>query len=58
VHYSNVMHIPGTSWVSASDNPTNAQLATAANWSVAYSEPRLVPVVQLVVNSPFGGTVA
>jgi len=58
VHYSNVMHIAGTSWVSASDNPTNAQLATAANWSVAYSEPRLIPVVQLVVNSPFGGLVA
>jgi len=57
VHYSNVMHIPGTSWVSASDNPTNAQLATAGNWSVAYSDPRLVPVVALTVNSPFGGLV-
>ena len=57
VHYSSVMHVPGTSWVASTDNPTNAQLATAANWSVAFAEPRLIPVVALTVNSPFGGLV-
>ncbi|MFM1900894.1 MAG: Enterococcus phage phiFL3A [Cyanobacteriota bacterium] len=57
VHYSNVMHVMGTSWGSAGDNPTNAQLATAGNWGLAYSEPRLIPLVELVCNSPFGGLV-
>ena len=55
VHYSNVLHIPGISWAAATDNPTNAQLATPGNWGLAYSEPRLVPIVKLVVNSPFSG---
>jgi hypothetical protein len=58
VHYSNCMHVVGTSWASSSDNPTNAGLATAGNWALAYSEPRLIPLVELVVNSPFGGNVA
>jgi len=57
VHYSNVMHIPGTSWAAAGDNPDNGDLATPGNWALAYSEPRLIPVVELVVNSPFGGLV-
>lgn len=58
VHYSNCMHVPGTSWVSASDNPTNADLATASNFSLAYSRPELIPLVALVVNSPYAGLVA
>ena len=57
VHYSNVMHIPGTTWAAAGDNPENGDLANPANWGLAYSEPRLIPVVELVVNSPFGGLV-
>ncbi len=57
VSYSNLMHIIGTSWSAAGDNPSNAALATAGNWSLAY-DPQLVEVVELVVNSPFGGTVA
>lgn len=56
VHYSNILHVPGTTWAASSDNPTNAQLATPANWALAYSEPRLIPVVEFVSNSPFGGT--
>ena len=57
VHYSNVLHVPGTSWVAAGDNPTNVELATPANWSLAYSRPELIPLVGLVVNSPFGGLI-
>lgn len=57
IHYSNVMHVPGTSWVAATDNPTNAQLATPANFALAYSRPELIPLVALVVNSPFSGLV-
>ena len=57
VHYSNCMHVPGTTWASATDNPDNAGLATPGNWGLAYSEPRLIPVVQLIVNSPFGGLI-
>jgi len=57
VHYANCMHIVGTSWASASDNPTNAQIATAGNWALAFTEPRLIPAVELVVNSPFGGLI-
>ena len=56
VHYHHVYHVPGVSWASATDNPTNAQLATNTNWALAYDH-RLIPAVKLVVNSPFGGLV-
>jgi len=55
VTYSNIMHVMGTSWAAAFDNPTNAQLATPGNWALAYNEPRLVELVELTVNSPYGG---
>jgi hypothetical protein len=58
VHYSNLMHIPGTTWSASIDGPTNAQLATPGNWGLAYSDARLIPMVELTVNSPFGGLVA
>ena len=57
VHYSNVLHIPGTTWSSGTDNPDNTALGTAGNWGLAYTEPRLVPVVELCVNSPMGGII-
>lgn len=57
VTYNNCMHILGTSWNANFDNPTNAQLADDANWALAYEEPRLIPLVELTVNSPFGGVV-
>jgi len=53
--YHHVQHVPGTSWDESFDNPTNVQLATGANFALAYEEPRLIPLVRLVVNSPFGG---
>lgn len=57
IDYHHVQHVVGTSWNANFDNPTNAQLATGANYALAYAEPRLIPAVRLVVNSPFGGTI-
>ena len=50
VTYSNLMHVMGTSWTSVYDGPTNEQLRDPANWSLAYCDPRLIPLVDLVVN--------
>lgn len=57
IDYHHVQHVPGTSWNQSYDNPTNAQIATGGNWALAYAEPRLIPAVRLVVNSPYGGTI-
>ena len=51
VDYHTAYHVMGTAWSSASDNPTNANLATAGNWSATY-DVDLIPLVQLTVNSP------
>ena len=57
VDYHHVQHVPGTSWNANFDNPSNAQIATGSNFSLAYQDPRLIPAVRLVVNSPYGGTI-
>ena len=63
-HY--LMHIMGTSWISASDNPKNIKggadaaadcLDQAANYALAYSTSKLIPAVKLTVNSPFAANV-
>ena len=56
-HYG--MHIMGTSWSAAGDNPKNDGangLVTAANWKLCYDTSKLVPIVQINVNSPIAGT--
>jgi len=58
VRYDNCMHVNGLSWGNAADYPANSALATAGNWSLAFSEPRNIPIVELTVNSPYGGNVA
>ena len=55
VDYHHVQHVVGTSWGANFDNPTNAQLLTPANWALAFEEPRLIPAVRLLVQTPFGG---
>jgi len=55
--YNNCMHVLGTSWAANFDGPTNTQLADPANWALAYSVPQQCSIVELVVNSPLGGTV-
>lgn len=57
IDYHHVQHVLGTSWSAATDNPSNAQLATGSNYSLVYSDARLIPVVRLIVNSPYGGTI-
>lgn len=51
VTYSNIMHVMGTTWEANFDGPTNQQLRDPANWALAYQEPRLIPLVELVVNT-------
>lgn len=56
VWYANCLHVPGTSWTST-DNPTNADLSTGGNWSVVYTNPKLIPIVKVVCNTPYGITI-
>ena len=53
-HYG--MHIMGTSWTNAGDNPDNAALETGTNWDLAYQTSKLVPIVQMTVNTPIANT--
>ena len=53
-HYG--MHIMGTSWTAAGDNPENSELQDGNNWALAYQTPKLIPIVQLKVNSPIAPT--
>ena len=55
VDYHSAYHVMGTAWGNAADNPTNAALATAGNWSATY-DIDLIPMVQLTVNSPLDTT--
>lgn len=57
IDYHHVQHVPGTSWNANFDNPTNAQIATGSNFSLAYNDARLIPAVRLITNSPYGGTI-
>ena len=54
VTYNRCDHCIGTSWVGSTTDPTNANLATGSNWEAAYSDTRLIPLVELVVNTPYG----
>jgi hypothetical protein len=51
VDYHGAYHVMGTKWGSASDNPTNAALATAGNWTATY-DIDLIPLVEVIVNTP------
>ena len=57
VTYNNCMHVPGVSYIGATTDPTNSDLANAGNWSYVYNDLRTTPLVQLTVNSPYGGTI-
>ena len=55
VDYHSAYHVMGTKWTSASDNPTNANLATSGNWSATY-DIDLIPMVEVIVNTPLDTT--
>lgn len=57
VDYHHVQHVVGTTWDANFDNPTNADLIDTSYWALAFEEPKLIPAVRLVVNTPFGGVV-
>jgi hypothetical protein len=48
--------IPGVSWTSATDNPTDAALATSTNYGASYTDLRNVGLVRLLVNTPYDPT--
>ena len=57
VDYHMGYHVTGTKWAAAGDNPTNAattgNLGATGSWGLAYSDVRNVPLVRLLVNTPF-----
>lgn len=57
VDYHYGFHITGTKWAAAGDNPTNAattgNLAATGSWNLVFATTKMVPVVRLLVNTPF-----
>ena len=53
-HYG--MHVMGTTWTAATDNPANSALETDSNWDLAYQTSKLIPLVQMKVNTPIAAT--
>jgi hypothetical protein len=57
VDYHYGYHVMGTKWSAAGDNPSNAtttgNLGATASWSLAYTNSKNVPLVRLLVNTPF-----
>ena len=60
VDYHYGFHITGTKWAAAGDNPTNAatsgNLANTSSWGLVFSTTKMVPIVRLLVNTPFDST--
>lgn len=52
VDYHYGFHVFGTNYT-GTDNPSNANLATAGNWDMVYSTSKMVYTTKLIVNSPF-----
>ena len=57
VTYNRIDAVVGTSYT-GSMHPENSDLATSGNWELAYSSPENVALVELIVNTPYGQTVA
>ena len=53
VNYHYGQHIMGTTWKSATDNPDNAALTSGANYGLAYSSNQFVPIIKLLVKTPY-----
>ena len=52
--YHQLLHIDGVSYT-GTDNPDNTTLSTAGSWALKY-DPRQIPIVKMVVNTPFAAT--
>ena len=57
VTYNRIDHVLGTTY-SGDMHPENSDLSDKDNWALAYSSRENVPLIELIVNSPYGGTVA
>ena len=57
VTYNRIDHVLGTSY-GGGMHPENSDLADKANWTLAYTSRENVPLVELTVNTPYGGTKA
>ena len=55
VTYNRIDHVLGTSF-GGSPHPENSDLADADNWTLAYGSTQSVPLVQMIVNTPYGLT--
>jgi hypothetical protein len=53
--YNSIHHVLGTSY-SGTPHPENSTLADASKWSLAYGSTQSVPLVQMIVNTPYGLT--
>ena len=57
VTYNRLDHVLGTSY-KGDMHPENSDLADDSNWELAYTSRENVPLVELIVNTPYGQTVA
>jgi hypothetical protein len=57
VTYNRLDHVLGTSY-GGDMHPENSDLADKDNWTLAYTSRENVPLVELIVNTPYGMTVA
>ena len=57
VTYNRIDHVLGTSY-GGGMHPENSDLADKDNWTLAYTSRENVPLIELIVNTPYGGTVA
>ncbi len=57
VTYNRCDHVLGTSF-GGSPHPENSDLANSSNWTLAYGSTQSVPLVEMIVNTPYGQTVA
>ena len=57
VTYNRLDHVLGTSY-GGDMHPQNSDLADPSNWTLAYTSRENVPLIELIVNTPYGATVA
>ena len=56
VTYNRIDHVLGTSY-GGDMHPENSDLADKDNWTLAYTSRENVPLIELIVNTPYGTTV-
>ena len=56
IKYNTCHHVLGTTFAGTpTTGLSNTALATGSNWAAAFSDTRLIPLMQLDVNTPYGG---